>query len=103
MSTICTENMPCPLDGFPYTCSKLQNGDCPYVKPRRIKEPGKVVANRVHVGLRTHDYLILPSIGILDMDAANPCYPQPYRFRLAFAFWNWRLSVDIGRRRAWNV
>ena len=56
---------------------------------------------RIHVGYSqyTHDYFLLPSIGILDMVAQYPLKQHPYRFRLAFAWWNFRVSIDIGRKR----
>ena len=53
---------------------------------------------RVHIGTHTHDYMIIPSIGILDLDGFFR-EKQQYRFRIAFAWWNWRISIDIGKKR----
>lgn len=57
---------------------------------------------RIEIGRRTHDYILIPTIGVLDMDKAFPIYLKPYRFRLAFAFWNLRISIGLGKARTFE-
>ena len=46
------------------------------------------------------DYCIIPTFAILDMDWADPYLKKyDYRFRLAFAWLNMRMSIGIGKRR----
>lgn len=45
------------------------------------------------------DRCLIPTIAILDMDAAPLSYMAQYRFRLAFAFFGWRVSIGLGRDR----
>lgn len=51
----------------------------------------------VAVGKRTFDYLIMPAIAILDMSGVE--YFPRYRYRIALGFWNWRVSIGIGKAR----
>ena len=54
---------------------------------------------RVEFGKRSHDYMFIPSIGILDMEAQYPIsyFWRPYRYRIAFGWWNFRMSIGIGK------
>ena len=53
---------------------------------------------RINIGRRTHDYMLIPAIAVLDMDSFYG-EEQMYRFRLALGFWNWRMSIGLGRPR----
>ena len=55
---------------------------------------------RVLVGRRAGDIAIIPAIGILDMDRLF-IFPRSknFRFRLAFAWLEWRISIGLGRAR----
>jgi len=55
---------------------------------------------RISIGKRSNDYVLLPTIAILDMDKEfGQFFIEPYRYRIAFGFWNWRISFAIGKNR----
>lgn len=54
----------------------------------------------VLVGRRPGDIAIVPAIGIIDIDRLS-IFPRSenFRFRLAFAWLEWRISIGLGRAR----
>ena len=55
--------------------------------------------DRIEIGYRTNDYILIPTIGILDMDAQYFMSKNKYAYRLSFAFWNFRMSIGLGKAR----
>lgn len=57
--------------------------------------------DRIEIGRRTNDYVLIPTIGILDMDAEyySRMTSNRYAYRLSFAFWNFRMSIGLGKAR----
>ena len=48
---------------------------------------------------RSHkEIFLIPTFGFLDMDASGGPI-APYRFRLAFAFLVWMMSIGLGKKR----
>ena len=54
--------------------------------------------NRISVGQRTHDYILIPTIAVLDMDKQFYVLPR-WKYRVALGFWNWRISFAFGKPR----
>ncbi len=55
--------------------------------------------DRIEIGYRTNDYVLIPTIGILDMDAQYFMRKNKYAYRLSLAFWNFRMSIGLGKAR----
>ena len=53
---------------------------------------------RISVGERQHDYILIPTIAVLDMDKQFYMLPR-WKYRIAFGFWNWRISFALGKAR----
>lgn len=55
--------------------------------------------DRIEIGHRKNDYVLIPTIGILDMDAQYFMRKNKYAYRLSLAFWNFRISIGLGKAR----
>ena len=54
--------------------------------------------NRIEACGGRHDLALYPAIAIIDLRKVDRICGGTYKFRLAFAFWSWRVSIGLGKR-----
>ena len=57
------------------------------------------ISDRVNTTTVQGEFFLLPTCGILDMDKKTYFTIAPYRYRIAFAYGPFRLSIGLGQKR----